>query len=209
MKQLDFYIDSLTPHYQEYLNNKSRRFYLTLRANRLMTDSIPDGNLNPNIISNFDGDKRLTVLDNAIVLAQSNLDNLNSYRDLAIGKQRIINAYETEYHKRLAFSVACLVLFFIGAPLGSIIRKGGFGLPMIIAIVIFVIYFFLSTLGKNMAESNKISPFVGGWLATFVLLPFGLLLLKRATNDKGLFSMERFLSPINQLIRRFKKTDQE
>ena len=60
-----------------------------------------------------------------------------------------------------------------------------------------------------MAESNKISPFVGGWLATFVLLPFGLLLLKRATNDKGLFSMERFLSPINQLIRRFKKTDQE
>ncbi|MGB5243517.1 MAG: LptF/LptG family permease [Lutimonas sp.] len=209
LKQLGFYIDSLTPHYQEYLNNKSRRFYLTLRANRLMTDSIPKGNLNPDIISNFEGDKRLTVLDNAIVLAQSNLDNLHSYRDLAKGKQRIINAYETEYHKRLAFSVACLVLFFIGAPLGSIIRKGGFGLPMIIAIIIFVIYFFLSTLGKNMAESNKISPFVGGWLATFVLLPFGLLLLKRATNDKGLFSMERFLSPINQLIRRFKKTDQQ
>lgn len=205
LNQLEFYIDSLIPTYDSYIENKSERFLVTLRANQLLKDSIAPAKLNKNIIENFDPDNQLVVYDNAIVLAQSNLDNLNSYRDLAIGKQRIINAYNTEYHKRLAFSVACLVLFFIGAPLGSIIRKGGFGLPMIIAIIIFVIYFFISTLGKNMAESNKISPFLGGWLATIILLPFGLFLLRRATNDKGIFDMDKFLQPFKNLFNKFKR----
>lgn len=205
LNQLEFYIDSLIPTYDSYIENKSERFLVTLRANQLLKDSIAPANLSKNIIENFDLDNQLVVYDNAIVLAQSNLDNLNSYRDLAIGKQLIINAYNTEYHKRLAFSVACLVLFFIGAPLGSIIRKGGFGLPMIIAIIIFVIYFFISTLGKNMAESNKISPFLGGWLATIILLPFGLFLLRRATNDKGIFDVDKFLQPFKNLINKFKK----
>ncbi len=258
--QLNFYIDSLSPHYSTYIKSKSDRFYLVMRANTLSTDStsrglvridslsldtistyanakygklndslIPDSmkmitakkiardidsamtytvsgaKLKKDILENFDEVRKTQVLDNAIVLAQSNIDNLNGYKDLVIGKAKIINSYNTEYHKRLAYSVACLVLFFIGAPLGSIIRKGGFGLPMIVAIIIFVIYFFLSTLGKNMAESNKIPPFLGGWLATFVLLPFGLLLLRRATRDKGMFNMDLFLQPITNFLSRFTK----
>jgi len=258
--QLEFYIDSLSPHFKTYIKSKGDRFYLVMRANTLSADSIsknivstetlkqdsinnyayakysklndslisdsikmiaakkiardvdsaitytiPKTKLKKNILDNFDTYRQSQVFDNAIVLAQSNIDNLNSYKDLAIGKEKIINAYNTEYHKRLAYSVACLVLFFIGAPLGSIIRKGGFGLPMIVAIIIFVIYFFLSTLGKNMAESNKIPPFLGGWLANFVLLPVGLLLLRRATRDKGMFNMDLFLQPITNFLTRFSK----
>ena len=135
------------------------------------------------------------------------MDNISSFKETLMNKQKIINAYDTEYHKRLAFSIACLVLFFIGTPLGSIIRKGGFGLPMIMAIVIFVIYFFISTFGKNMAESNTISPFLGGWLASFVLLPFGVLLMIRATKDKGIVNVDAFMQPIVSFVNKIFKID--
>ena len=146
----------------------------------------------------FDNETRIQDLVNEILA-----------KDTLKDRQKVINGYNTEFHKRIAFSVACLVLFFVGTPLGSIIRKGGFGLPMIIAIVIFVVYFFISTLGKNMAESNTVSPFIGGWLATFVLLPFGILLMIRATNDKGIFNIDAFLQPITNFINRVFKLDKK
>jgi len=105
----------------------------------------------------------------------------------------------------MAFSVACLGLFFIGAPLGAIIRKGGFGLPMIIAIFIFVIYYFISILGANMAKVSSIPAYVGAWLATIVMLPLGIFLTKKATTDIGLFNIDVFLQPINNFFKRFKK----
>ena len=205
LKQLTYYTDSLVDPYHQYLQNKAKRIYATLRGNKLYKDSVPHDELKMNILDNFDDDAKLLVLDNASDLAKSNIENIVSFKEIAKGKQKIINAYSTEYHKRLAFSLACLVLFFIGAPLGSIIRKGGFGLPMIMAIIIFVFYFFLSTLGSKMAESNSISPFLGGWMATFILLPLGYLLMKRATKDKGIFNIDKFLQPVTNFFNKLFK----
>jgi len=137
---------------------------------------------------------------------------MKGYQKIFKDKQKFLNVYDTEYHKRLAFSFACLVLFFIGAPLGSIIRKGGFGLPMILAIIIFVIYFFISTLGKKMAEASAITPLLGGWLATIITLPFGLLLMRRATQDKGIFDVDLFLQPVVNFFKKLfnsKRTKQK
>ena len=130
------------------------------------------------------------------------LDDIKGYTNILKNKQKLINVYNTEYHRRLAYSLACLVLFFIGAPLGSIIRKGGFGFPMILAIVIFVIYYFISTFGKNMAQSSSITAVLGGWLSTLILLPFGLFLMRRATQDKGIFNVDLFLQPITNFFRK-------
>lgn len=195
LKQLDFYIDSLQNPYHEFVLNRADRVFKALKANRLVPDTVKGGVLSPDLFENFDDKNKLMVADNAYIAAKGNVDNLKSFKETLKDKQKIINGYSVEFHKRIAFSIACLVLFFVGTPLGSIIRKGGFGLPMIMAIVIFVIYFFISTLGKNMAESNKVSPFFGGWLATFVLLPFGVLLMIRATKDKGIFNVDAFLQP--------------
>jgi len=120
-------------------------------------------------------------------------------------KRKLLNLYDYEYHKRLAFSLACLVLFFIGAPLGSIIRKGGFGLPMVLAIVIFVVYNIISSTGKNMAEESVISTALGGWLSTLVLLPFGILVTRRAAKDKGIFSLKLFFDTVKEKFKRTKK----
>lgn len=196
LKQLDYYIDSLEMPYRKYVNNSALRIYKVLRGSYLFQDTINRSDLEPVILDNFDEEGKENVTNYALILVEGNLENISNSKNSIINKQKIINSYGAEYHRRLAFAVACLVLFFIGAPLGSIIRKGGFGLPMILAIFIFVIYFFIATLGKNMAGSNSVSPFLGGWLATFVLLPFGLFLMIRATKDKGIFNLDAFLQPI-------------
>lgn len=196
LDQLDYYLDSLEPPYRKYVDNSALRIYKVLRLNSLVQDSIVDANFEPAILDNFDEKGKDYVTQSALTLAKGNLENLVNSKNAILNKQKIINSYNTEYHKRIAFAVACLVLFFIGAPLGSIIRKGGFGLPMILAIFIFVVYFFISVLGKNMAGSGTVSPFVGGWLATFVLLPLGFLLMLRATRDKGIFNLDVFLQPL-------------
>ena len=203
LNQLDYYRDSLKIPYDQYVLNKAENFYTRNSAGRMFLDSMYKKELNPIILENFDSINKLKVVDNAITSIGRTLSEVNGYKKTFKDKQRFLNVYDTEYHKRLAFSFACLVLFFIGAPLGSIIRKGGFGLPMILAIIIFVIYFFISTLGKKMAESSVITAMVGGWLATIITLPFGLLLMRRATQDKGIFSIDAFLQPILSF---FKKT---
>lgn len=200
LKQLDFFIDSLQAPFYEFLRNRSERVNKTLRAGQLVKDTVEGKTLEPEILDNFGDKSKKIIAENAFIMMKGNLENMRSFRETLKDKRKIINGYNVEFHKRIAFSVACLVLFFVGTPLGSIIRKGGFGLPMIIAITIFVIYFFISTFGKNMAESNKVSPFFGGWLATFILLPFGVLLMIRATNDKGIFNLDAFLQPAVNLF---------
>lgn len=206
LNQLDYYVDSLDGPYHKFVENRAERMYKLLRGTKLVKDSV-SLNLKADILENFDDKDKALIVNNATTFVSSNLDNISSFKETLKNKQKIINAYDTEFHKRLAFSLACLVLFFIGTPLGSIIRKGGFGLPMIMAIVIFVIYFFISTLGKNMAESNTISPFLGGWLASIVLLPFGILLMIRATKDKGIFNVDAFMQPITNFVNKLFKID--
>lgn len=205
LNQLKYYSDSLDLPYHDYLKNKAYRMYVYTKANTLLPDTIPNPDLDSEILNNFNDKKKKLVVDNAVSLVNGNLENIKNSKNTILLKQKVINSYDAEYHRRLAFPLACLVLFFIGTPLGSIIRKGGFGLPMIMAIVIFVVYFFISILGKNMAESNKVSPFIGGWLSTFILLPFGVILMIRATRDKGLFNIDAFLHPISSFFNKLFK----
>ncbi len=207
LNQLHYYVDSLDEPYHKFVENRAIRMFKILRGNKLVKDTIEKFDLNTNVLENFNDEDKSLIINNATTFVTSNMDNISSFKETLMNKQKIINAYDTEYHKRLAFSVACLVLFFIGTPLGSIIRKGGFGLPMIMAIIIFVIYFFISTLGKNMAESNTISPFLGGWLASIVLLPFGVFLMIRATKDKGIFNVDAFMQPITNFFNKLFKID--
>ena len=98
--------------------------------------------------------------------------------------------HEIEWHKKLTLSVACFVMFLIGAPLGSIIRKGGLGLPLVFAIIFFVVFHLFNTFGEKFVKSEQTSPFVGMWLSTFILVPIGLFLTYKAMHDSQLFNQE-------------------
>ena len=113
-----------------------------------------------------------------------------------------INKFEIALHEKYALSIACIVLFFVGAPLGAIIRKGGMGLPIVVAILLFLTYHFIGIFAKNSAENGTIAPFIATWLSTWIMLPLGVYLTYRATTDQGLFVFDNFVAPIKKLFKK-------
>ena len=193
--------------YDENLRSKSKILFGAVYGNRIYkyADSLIDKELAPEILDNFTLKNKNIVLSDAIQgvkrISDRNANNLKRYKD----RRKILNLYDFEFFYRISFALACLVLFFIGAPLGALIRKGGFGLPMIMAITVFVIYFFISQFGKNLAEESAISALLGSWLSTIILLPFGILLTRRATKGMGIFNVDAIFDNFKKLFRKFKK----
>jgi len=124
----------------------------------------------------------------------------NRFNSMQISNQVVLEQYKVqeknlrihqmEWHRKIALSFACMVLFLIGAPIGAIIRKGGLGTPIIFAILFFMLFYFTSTLGEKSAREGTFSPFMGMWLSTFILLPVGLFLIYQARRDSQLFNKE-------------------
>ena len=105
-------------------------------------------------------------------------------------KKTEIRFSNLEWHRKFSFSLACLVLFFIGAPLGSIIRKGGLGMPLVVAIIFFILFHLLSIFGEKFAKENITSVILGMWLSVIVLIPIGAFLTYKAMHDSQLFNKE-------------------
>ncbi len=125
---------------------------------------------------------------------------LRKLKEMVVGQQSFIHSvmtniklYKIEYHRKYALTFAIIVLFFVGAPLGAIIRKGGFGAPVVIACLLFMIYFVLTELGEGLVNSDAASPVVGMWLATIVLLPVAYLLMRSAALDSKILDLEAWI----------------
>lgn len=133
---------------------------------------------------------------------------MNSVRgkgeDLELSYKRY-NLHILSLHKKFALAFSCIILFFVGAPLGAIIRKGGLGLPMVIAIVLFLAYYFFGVFSGNYAKEGNIHPILGAWLPTLIMLPLGIWLTRRATADRGLMSFGHFIDFIKERFSRAKK----
>lgn len=122
------------------------------------------------------------------------------------GKIKNINNHWLALYDKFVIAYACLLMFFIGAPIGAIIRKGGLGLPIVFAMVVFIIYHFINVFGKKLAQEDGITPFLGSWMSSIILTPIAILLTYRATNDIGLVNMDVILQPFLKL---FKKRSSE
>ncbi len=114
-----------------------------------------------------------------------------------------ITQHQIEWHKKLSLSIACLVLFFIGAPLGSIIRKGGLGLPLVMALLFFMIFYLLNIFGEKFTKDHLLYPIVGMWLPVIVLSPVGFFLTYKAMHDSQLFNKEYYFRAIKKIKRFF------
>ena len=149
---------------------------------------------------------RTPVTQRAQSLVSSLKLNIESLNNNTKDREKYLRSHKIEWHRKISLSLACLVLFLIGAPLGSIIRKGGLGTPLILAIVFFVIFYFTSTTGEKMAKENTITPLMGMWLSTFILVPVGLFLSFKAMRDSQLFSQEfyfRMTKHIRPMLRKW------
>lgn len=112
-----------------------------------------------------------------------------------------LNKHIISLHEKFALGFACIILFFVGAPLGALIRKGGLGLPMVIAIILFLTYHFIGIFAINSAKKGGFNPILASWFSTLVLLPLGVFLTKRATADKGIFDFDSVLVPIKKFFK--------
>ncbi|MGO2358945.1 LptF/LptG family permease [Mesonia sp.] len=141
-------------------------------------------------------------LNIAIGGIRGTLSNIKGKKEILQKKATTINKTEIQLHDKYALAMACFILFFVGAPLGAIIRKGGLGLPMVVAILLFLTYHFIGIFAKNSAENGAVSPFLASWLSTFIMLPLGVFLTYRATTDQGFFNPDVILLPIKKFFRK-------
>jgi lipopolysaccharide export system permease protein len=152
---------------------------------------------------------RFRVVENALTTV--NTAKVGIFQPVALYSAEEHNLVQREmaWHEKMTMAVACLVMFLVGAPLGSIIRKGGIGMPLIIAVVFFLIFFLLNNFGKKLASQAVLSPVGGEWMATYVLTPIGIFLIYKALHDSQLFNKEfyfRLGRKIRPLLPRWKKT---
>ncbi len=163
-------------------------------------------------VKNFDAilqpSERMTIVESVGYQFSSLQNNLASLATIYNEQQHSKTMHAIEWHRKFTLSFACIVLFLIGAPLGSIIRKGGLGTPMVSAIAFFVIFFLLNNFGEKLAKSQQWSVYAGMWLSSLFLIPVGLFLTYKAMRDSQLFNQEfyyRFLQPIKVTLQKYFK----
>lgn len=154
------------------------------------------------IFSSLSASKQADIYTRARQLVKSR-SNETEYQSLLIGdEKRLMRRHEIELLKKFTLSVACLVFFFIGAPLGAIIRKGGLGTPLVISILLFLFYYIIDNTGYKMARDGHIQVWVGIWISTFVLAPLGVYVTYKAMNDSSVFDKDVYINRLNKLLGR-------
>ena len=169
------------------------------KADVVLQDSIKE-----NFLSLFPEWQQIQILSGAKNATSSILGSVSGKKEEMQKRYKIYNMHILSLHNKYALAFSCIILFFVGAPLGAIIRKGGLGLPMVIAIVLFLIYYFIGVFASNYAKEGNIHPMLGAWLSTLIMLPLGIYLTKRATEDKGMMNFGAITDFFKNL---FKKKD--
>ncbi len=183
----------------DHIYNLSKDYKRSIETNSAPNDSSSTILLNDTLIISLDSlnSSQLRVAyTEAISKLRRRLQNVESQKFILKAHKEELLKIDAEYHKKFALSVSIFILFFVGAPLGAIVKKGGFGAPVVIAVLLFMIYYVISITGENMLKSEVVVPWVGVWLSSFILAPFAIYLNIRASNDLPLvdfnFSMAKW-----------------
>lgn len=230
IKQLNYYIDSLTLRLDErkdrYNLNFIRRYNhlssldsnfvetkellrpderkFAIKKDTVVADSltIRDSTIVLPVLDNFLRAEQIAIADLAINSTKATRDNIVFNKNDFNTQIENIRKHEWVWHKKFTLSFACLILFFIGAPMGAIIRKGGLGLPVVISVLFFVAYHITSITGEKAAKVGDLNMVTGVWLSSMVLLPVGFFLAYKATSDASLLDTESWRKFFNRLFKK-------
>ena len=213
MRQLNIAIDSL-----EKDNKKARKLYDaevtssalkfskyidSISKKKLATDSLFKA---AKTFNDLIPDSATYGVHQGAISQVNTLSSSISNREIVMKeKEKNLRRHKIEWHRKIVLSMACLILFLIGAPLGSIIRKGGLGTPLIAAISFFMVFYFSTTVGEKFAKEDTLTPFAGMWLAAFILVPIGIFLTYKAMRDSQLLNKEWYYRMAKTLRQSIKK----
>ena len=211
--QLNTAIDSLEKSSKTYRERTDRELKVYLDFTKYLDSGWTNVQPEPDTakITSFmdllpdSADIKNAVLDQSISHANSLKTSIEGTAIEYENRRKDLRLYLIIWHEKFTMSVAVLVLFLVGAPLGSIVRKGGIGTPVVFAVIFFVIFFLLNNFGKKFVKEDVLQPFSGMWLSTTVLVPVGLFLIYKALHDSQLFNKEfyfRLYRAIRKIIPR-------
>ena len=164
--------------------------------------SKPQKPLPKDLLSLYKTDEKLTILKFAASTVESTMFTIDGTNVELNNKQKNINSHLLAFYDKFVIAFACFLMFFIGAPLGAIIRKGGLGLPIVFAVLIFITFHFINTFGKRVSQEDQLTPFLGAWMSSIILTPLAILLTYRATNDIGLINFDVIMAPVQKLFQK-------
>ncbi len=235
IKQLVFMEDSLEERYSTRIDDYKlyiNKFFHYRNPNKLnleITDSLlaaEQGVKNPKIKQSLyskeaipdssfytflETENQLRTIEAAKNLTRNSRNYIKRSEEEFLTRQRYINRYKIEWHRKLMLSFACIVLFFVGAPMGAIIRKGGFGFPVVFSIIFFLIFHISNTSGEKMAKTGVASPLIGMWLGIMVLIPFAIFLTYKAINDSSVLEKDfykKIFIPFKKIFKKKKVEDE-
>lgn len=210
LSQLQHFDDSLTEEIGAVLDKFHRTINVSLTDSHnsllltrefLERDTVETWNEEERIIAELDVDsayaelnqlERRRAITYAINSARTNKSVVTSNVGTAGWKWARLRRYQIEIHRKFTLSILCLIFFFIGAPLGAIIRKGGLGMPLIISVLLFIVYYIISITGEKFVRNSVVLPFAGMWFSTVILVPVSIWLTIKAANDSVILNIETY-----------------
>lgn len=202
-------IDTLTISYTDlYKVEQQKAFDNTYFYSKEFTN-VDSTSLAPLVeINQFNPQDQDRIYLQAIQNVQRDKENSGYLVDQFKQNDKYYSKVNLHYYRNLSYAITCIIFFLIGAPLGSIVKKGGIGMPVIISIIIFVVYFVINFSAENMAKNGKIVPFLAAWIANFIALPFAIVFCIKANKDSGLFDASKYIDPIMNFVSKFRKKKQ-
>ena len=202
VSQLRASVDSLTT-IVDSLNINDRKVmlkytYLSYRNNyQTDTTHVQEDKLDysyslDSVLNSLSPSERVSVYSEAMSRAEANKNDFMFRSISKIDTQKKIRQHNVELQRKFTLSFACLIFFFIGAPLGAIIRKGGLGMPVVVSVILFIIYYIIDNLGYKMARDGVWAVWQGVWLSSFILFPLGVFITYKAINDSALFNADAY-----------------
>lgn len=211
LKQLEVTIDSLRTdrdtRYKNFSRNLLANYYFKKLNNQLfLNDSLPP-QLEKKVVSPdsvfmaMSPDERDKVIEFSKEYARSAQSYITNSRSEFFSYNKTVAKHEIEWHRKFTLSFACIILFFVGAPLGAIIRKGGLGMPVVVSVFFFVLYYVLTITGEKYVKGSILQAWVGMWYPPVIFLMIGGYLTYKATHDSSLFNIDAYVNAIEKFIR--------
>ncbi len=196
-------IGNLNKDKDEDLKSFSETLYTrtNIMALNSFIEPVKDTIYNGQFIELYDTKTKIQLLNLALNTVNSTNQIIETKAASLAVKNKWLNKHIIALHEKYALGFACIILFFVGAPLGALIRKGGIGLPLVIAILLFLTYHFIGIFVKNSSQDGTVSPVLATWLSTLIMLPLSIYLTSRATKDRGLFEFGNFMDPIKKFLK--------
>jgi lipopolysaccharide export system permease protein len=200
--RLNYTIDTLFTQRRTDYEQLSSNLYTRTTYHNLKSGIKPDKDyaFSGDLLDLYNIKQKIQILNLAFNTASSTAQILQANKKTFEAQTANRNRHIIALHEKYALGFACVILFFVGAPLGALIRKGGIGLPMVIAILLFLSYHFIGLFIKNSAKDGSIEPVFATWLSTLVMLPLSIYLTYRATNDRGLIQLDFITVPLKKLF---------